>query len=310
MKRLLFLAVAAMVCSGLSARQHVIEIIGDAGYTATANQIAHSRTFGGLGYGGSLGYAYFFHPNIGFGVGVGCRHYGMGAQVDYTYQWKDVFDTDTPAEQYTHMVKLNQWKEQVDVYYLEVPVSVQFRFLIASRTQLLLCIGASYAMPLYSKTKNSGQLTHMGDYPQWGLMLDIPEHGFYTNTDFHPSTSLKMRHTVAPFARIDFAINLTEGLQFLAGARLGLAALPILNGGTNDLGFRNDIPNGAEFHSFMNDYTSLYNTSENPYATYPFHVSLEIGLRYHFKPYETKYPCHCLEGHQPAQYRRLQRSYF
>lgn len=272
--------------------QSMLEITVDAGYSATLYKVADGKRLGGVGYGADLGYSYFFHKNVGIGVGVGFRHYAGGAQLNTLLDYPDVIDTD--KEPYEHWTYLHNWREKQDLYYVEIPLSLQFRVPL-HKINLWFALGAKYNIAVAGHTAAQGDITHRGYYEKWDLTMDIPAHGFYETSDFRPSMSLRPKNTVALFARMDVGIPLTEHWQILIGVNAHYCLMPayVLDG-KDDLGFRNDKAGWADAHYFMTDYSSLLHTPVLSGKANPLSVGLEVGVRYIFNKREKSYPCHCV----------------
>lgn len=285
---LLLLLLPAMMRAG-----SVIELSIDGGYSTTLYKVDNGKKVGGIGYGADLGYAYFFHKNVGIGLGVGFRHFAGGAKIDGELTYPKVIDTD--KEPYDHHTYYNNWREKQDLYYVEIPVSLQF-YIPANKVHVWLALGAKYNVAVSGRTAAGGDLTHRGYYEKWDLMLDIADHGFYETSDFKPSQSLKPKNTVSLFTRIDLGIPLTQQLDFIIGFNANYCLMPAFAlDGRESLGFRNDVPEWSQAHYFMSDYSSLLNTNIISGKANPLSVGLEIGLKYTFRSHKHKrYECRCV----------------
>lgn len=292
-----------LILPSLLQARSVVELTLDGGYSSTQYHLTEGKLLGGIGYGADVGYAYFFHKNVGLGLGVGFRHYAGGALIDGVLTYPQVIDTD--KEPYNHTTTYSNWQEKQNMYYLEFPVSLQF-YVPLSHVHLWMAVGANYSLALYGNTAAQGDLVHRGYYPKWDLTLDIPAHGFYETSDFKPSSSLKPLNTVAVFARLDIGIPVSENMDIIIGAKAHYAVLSAYQlNGTTELGFRNDKDGWRDAHYFMTDYSSLLNTPIVKGNAYPWSVDLEIGIKYSFP---TKQSCrHCKQlndNWRPIRYRK------
>jgi len=263
----------------------------DAGYSVTQYNLSEGRLTGGAGYGADLGYAWFFHENVGLGLGCGFRHYAGGATISGTLRYPNVIDTD--KEPYEHFTTYNNWRETQDLYYVEFPLSLQF-YVPLNRINLWMAVGANYSLSVAGRTAAQGDIAHLGWYDKWHLWVDVPDFGFYETSDFRPSQSLKPLSTVALFARFDLGIPLTRNLDLVLGLNAHYMVLSAYNlGGTTPLGFRNDKEGWRDAHYFMEDYSSLLNTTVVSGKAFPWSVDFEIGIKYSFSRHK-QYPCHCV----------------
>jgi len=293
MKRILWTLTLVVLLPAFLQARSVLEFTLDAGYSSTSYKLSEGKLTGGLGYGANLGYAWFFHQNVGLGLGFGFRHYAGGVKIDGTLDYKDVVDTDN--EPYEHFTYYNNWREKQDMYYLEFPVSLQV-FVPLQGVHLWMAVGANYSLSMSGKTAAQGDLTHRGYYKKWDLTLDIPAHGFYETSDFKPSQNIKPESTVALFARLDVGIPLTRHLDLIIGANVHYAVMSVYKlERTTPLGFRNDKKEWSEAHKFMENYSSLLNTPIVSGKALPWSVDFEIGLKYSFShKHQKKYTCRCM----------------
>lgn len=269
----------------------VLELTLDAGYSATQYKLSEGRLMGGVGYGADLGYAWFFHHNVGLGLGCGFRHYAGGAQINGTLVYPDVIDTD--RESYTHYTSYANWQEKQDLYYIEFPLSLQF-YVPLDAVHLWMALGANYSLSIAGRTSAQGDISHKGYYDKWHLWVSEPDFGFYSTSDFRPTTALKPQSTVAVFARFDIGIPINYNLDFIMGINAHYTVLSAYDlTGTTPLGFRNDKEGWQDAHYFMSNYSSLLTTPVVSGKAFPWSVDFEIGFRYRFS-YQKTYPCHCI----------------
>lgn len=274
-----------------------IEFSIDGGYSTILYKVLDGKHVGGLGYGANIGYAYFFHQNVGLGIGLGFRHYAGGAQINGILHYPNVIDTD--KEPYEHLTYYSKWCERQNIYYFEIPLSLQF-YIPLNHIHLWMAVGANYSLALLGKTSAHGNITHRGYYEKWDLTLDIPAHGFYETSDFKPHNKINLQPTVALFARMDIGIPLTYHWDLLVGVNVHYALLNVFNMEDKlPLGFRNDKEGWQNVHYFMNDYSSLLKTPIVSGKALPLSVNLEIGVKYRFNTkhhllHHRKYPCRCV----------------
>jgi len=290
------ITIILLLLPALVQARSVLDFTLDAGYSSTQYTLSEGKLRGGIGYGADLGYAWFFHENVGLGLGCGFRHYAGGATISGTLRYPDVIDTD--KEPYEHFTTYNNWRETQDLYYVEFPLSLQF-FVPLRGINLWMALGANYSLSVGGRTAARGDLTHKGWYDKWHLWVDVPDFGFYETSDFKPSTTLKPLNTVAVFARFDIGIPISRNLDFILGVNAHYAVLSAYNmNGSTPLGFRNDKAGWQDAHYFMSDYSTLLNTPIVSGKAFPWSVDFEIGIKYsfsrqHASSHRKQYPCRC-----------------
>lgn len=306
-KTLLIIALAAVLpiwCAPYHSKGHSFELTIGGGYSSlgynakkvTDNLVPSSS--GSYALGAHIGYNWFFTEYVGLGIGVDAQRYGHSTSLNGTLTWQGVTDTD--GELYDHRLALNSWKENQQYWNVEIPLSLVFSFPIREKVYITAQIGAKYCMPISGSYSGAGVLTHSGYYQPWNLTLeDKPNHGFYTESDFHPKGNMPSRHYWSIFAKLGVAIPIADQLDLLIQANINGAITPCVKEGEQQLiGFRNDRAGQEQTHYFMNDYTALYNTEFTNGAIKPFSAGLEIGIRYTIRSNKRRsYPCRCLRDY-------------
>lgn len=240
-----------------------------------------------------VGYAFYFCPWVGLGVGVDWSMYsGAIALGDAMYSWKNVTDTD--GERYDHSLMVSNWKENHRFQYIEVPLSIRFQA-PGDGTRLIGELGAKWGLPIGASYTGSGSLTHTGYYEPWELTLhDEPNHGFYTETGYRPTGGIpQIKQKWSLFGKIGVAIPLKGWLDLTIQAygQYSLNAGKEV-GGNAQTGYREDRPGMGDAHYFMSSYSSILMTPVASGSVRPWNVGLEIGLRYVLVHKERScYPC-------------------
>jgi hypothetical protein len=120
-----------------------------------------------LGYGGALGYQYFFSRHWGIGTGIGISYYSTRAKYNNSftnekdkpinhYQFDNRVDDDYPGhpQDYSLQLKLSNWQEKQYAYFLEVPLMVYYQTKWGEKQAVGLYagLGAKVQFPIiYSK---------------------------------------------------------------------------------------------------------------------------------------------------------------
>ena len=249
-------------------------------------------SYGSLGYGFTDGqnkvngfvspliqlqYAYFFHPNVGIGIGAWFTTNTSFAHLGGTYQWADQEDTDL-EQHYTHTSDVVEWDERQITHNVGIPVSLQFQYRKeGKKAGMFAAIGVapSFAvMNSYRVTK--GQINHSGYYPAWDLTLEnMHEFGL---KDYTQEESAKGQLAVNPqatvFADLGAIFALTKQIDLFIGGYFQCGANEANKSEKHDLGWKDDN------FTFMEDYTGAYalNTTK---SSHPYEAGLKVGIHWH-----------------------------
>ena len=228
----------------------------------------------GWGYGGKIGYAYFFHKNFGVGTGFGVSAYKPKASIKY-YEITFPNLTDDEGDMYNRKVILTNWKEKHKTILLEIPLLLHFqcKFGDYQAVGLYANIGAKAQIPVGTGYKvTDGDMETQGQYHKWGfpLFVDMPNHGFGTEA-FRPQGDIKLKTGFAATAGLGLLIELSRTIDLSLGGYI-------------DYGFTNmkKAEEGSIVYldnSQNNQYRSLLTSSDigNVNAV---SAGVEVGLRF------------------------------
>lgn len=246
---------------------------------------------GSWGLQAHLGYAFFFTPKIGLGIGANFSHYGANASLTGTARWNEV--TDTEGELYNHIVNIHSLRDKQDIYYIEIPLTCYFLYPIAEYLNLNVEVGVKYAIPLLTKASFRADVEHQGDYGIWGLNLyNVAAHGFYRESDFHDNYSFNAQNEVGVFLKVGVDYEMTPEIHLYGNVYGDYSFMDAFHIGQSELGFQNDRTGMEEVHSFMSPYNGLIATSSVSAKASPIQVGVEVGVRFIF-PHKKNYPCKC-----------------
>lgn len=262
------------------------------GYTMKPDQAdVNGANKGSWGAQVHVGYALFFIPHVGLGVGADFTRYGSTASLSGTARWNGVIDTN--GEKYNHLTLLHSFKDRQDVYYVEIPLTFYFVYPITDQLSFNLEAGAKYGIPVIGNASFRADIEHQGDYGIWGLNLhDVPGHGFYREKNFHGSYPVSFKNQISAFLKLGVACEISRNIQLFANIYGDYGFVNALPSGQADLGFRNDRAGMETTHSFMPAYHGIITTNNISAKSHPLQVGLEIGLRFVF-PHKKSYPCIC-----------------
>lgn len=253
-------------------------------------------SYGSLGYGFTdtqnkvngfvsplvqLQYAYFFHRNIGVGIGAWFTNNTSVAHLGGTYTWEDQIDTDT-EQHYNHNAQVTEWDERQTTLNIGIPVSLQFQYRKeGKKAGVFAAVGIAPSFAVMNKYRvTKGQVTHSGYYPAWDLTLDnIHEFG---PKDYTQEESSKGKIAVNPqatvFADLGAIIALTRQIDLFVGGYFQCGANDVNTSEKHPLGWKDNT------FTFMEDYTGAYalNTTK---ASHPYEVGVKVGVHWrHIKP--------------------------
>ena len=247
---------------------------------------------GSWGAQAHVGYALFFTPNVGLGVGANFSHYGANASLSGIAQWNDV--TDTEGERYNHLTIIHSLNDKQDVYLVEIPITLYLSFPITDRLHVNLEAGAKYGIPILKNASFHADVEHQGNYGIWGLNIyDVPNHGFYRERDFNNTYSIAVKDQLSVFLKLGLAYDINRKMQFFANIYGDYGFKNIVTAGNTELGFKNDRAGMASAHSFMPDYNGIIATNNISSKSHPLQIGLEVGLRFIF-PHKRVYSCRCM----------------
>ncbi len=297
---------------------HYIQALIGAGYTSMGYSLKDLEDAKNLGGGNGLiqlNYAYYFHENVGVMVGLQFEHMNSNALLNGTKRWQNQGDSDFPdgtttySEDYTHVVKMNDWKETQVAYMLGLPIGLQFQFPIARMPKVThrnnqlrmyadLGVKVNYLVAQKYQLK-SGSISHYGEYDRWGLVLDhgLEDRDFYTEKigdDYETTKHDLSLSNISADGMIDlgFMIPVREDLDVMVGLYANYTFNNLRSGDGKDLGWRNDAAT-EEYrkHTFMEAYDGVMATNEIK-AVRPWDVGVKVGIAWHkapkpIKKYET-----------------------
>lgn len=251
-----------------------------------------SSVSGGFSATAHVGYAFYFCPWVGIGVGADWTLYSGATALSGERVWNGM--TDTEGEKYNHHLILDGWKEKQNLHFLEVPLSLRLQS-SGNKVRVIGELGAKWGLPIASSFRGGGSVTHYGSYGPWALILrNEPNHGFYTETGYHPSGSVQeVQQKWSLYAKLGVAVPVTDQLYLTAQVYGQYALSDVKKVGGNDLpGFINDRPQMENAHYFMQPYTTALSSSIVQGAIRPWNIGLEVGIRYVMTHRKREcYPC-------------------
>ena len=108
--------------------------LGNAGYGLLSKDLVHATAKGheqaAISGVVQLQYAYFFHKNVGIGIGAWLANYTSDGYLQGDFVFPNQWDSDIKngtSEQYTHHADIHNWHERQTIHTVGVPLSLQFQ---------------------------------------------------------------------------------------------------------------------------------------------------------------------------------------
>ena len=209
-----------------------------------------------LGYGGALGYQYFFSRHWGLGTGIGIAYYSTRAKYNNSfnndaahYEFEGRIDNDwgDHPKDYTLQLQLSNWTEKQYAYFLEVPLMLYYQTKWGEKQKagLYWGIGAKAQFPvIYGKYEvtNASKLSVQGYYTEPHLTIDGDAivngskelHGYGTTgkTGFKDDLDIKM--SFAGTAELGFLVALNRRVDLTIGGYFDYGFVNIKDGNKSE----------------------------------------------------------------------------
>lgn len=272
---------------------------GSIGYAPKGGSIDTDATLGGTaaGHGAAavaLQYAYFWHPEWGFSIGVGASSYGSHATNSFVRSWQD--QTDTNGERYEHRIDARDIEERQHTWMIDVPVEFDYQHLFKSqKAGLYLGLGANVGIPVSTQYKVlNGEVEHIGYYDKWNL--EIRGHrDFYTESTTTTKTTKMLLPAVAGTAKIGFFFPVNENVDILLGLYGRYTLNNIQRKDIESPAFMHTEYEGEEAyknHTFMErEYAGMLGTTQVE-KMHPWQAGLQLGVEWHHVDRRTETPYH------------------
>ncbi len=222
-------------------------------------------------------YAYFFHKNVGIGVGLWVSNYTSHAHLEGSKEWSDQTDTDSELK-YTHHTDIKEWRERETVHNLGIPVSLQFQaWKPGKKAGFFADFGVAPSFQVGKKYKLlDGTLEHTAHYPNWNLDLsNMHEFGTrdYTGDD-DAKGKMNVKYSIAVFADLGVLFKVTPQVDIFLGGYFTYSANDVNNSDKRELGWGSD-----KEYAFMDRYESAYSLT-NAGKSRPWEAGLKLGVHW------------------------------
>ncbi len=140
----------------------------------------------------SVDAGYFFSKYFGISTGIGFSPYITQLSLD---PYSNSLDTvDIENESYERRISGNNIDETQKIYFLEIPVILNFQCPFSKAIGFYLQGGINLAIHVGNSYSSSGTFSYSGYYPAYNVLLkDIPYEGFKSNVKNDVSGELKVK---------------------------------------------------------------------------------------------------------------------
>jgi hypothetical protein len=140
----------------------------------------------------SVDVGYFFSKYFGISTGIGLSPYITQLSLD---PYSNSLDTiDSESESYERRISGNNINETQKIYFLEIPLILNFQCPFGKAIGFYLQGGINMAIHVGNNYSSSGTFSYSGYYPAYNVVLkDIPYEGFKSNVRNDVSGDLKMK---------------------------------------------------------------------------------------------------------------------
>lgn len=251
-----------------------ISVSEEIGYTSLRYNFEGADNYGGLGFGGKLGYSYFFSENWGVGTGIGIFKYNTSGTLGQVKTNK----IDSEGIKYIEEVNFGAgWMEKQDITFVEIPLLLNYEqaFDKDSPWKFYANAGVRFQIATKSSYLIDGGETNFevrGDYPELYVeFYDVENQGLKVVGCPKTTGELSIKNSIAATVGLGTIYKLNDNFDIFGGVIV-------------DYGL-NNIKNIDEEVSLVNEdkgvykYNSLLIADINPRVS-TFAVKLELGLRY------------------------------
>jgi hypothetical protein len=219
----------------------------------------------------SVDAGYFFSKYFGLSTGLGLSPYFTHLSLN---SYSNSLDTvDSENESYERRISGTNIKETQEIYFLEIPLLVNFRYPFGKVIGFYAQTGITLAIPISKSYSSSGTYTYTGYYPAYNVLLkDIPYEGFKSNVENDIQGDLKVK-TINP----EFVA--TGGFYFCTEKQYQLAVGFFYKTMLSDI---SDYSHAGSFQlsTHENQARSFMEGSQKTTAS---SMGILISLRYYFK---------------------------
>lgn len=270
MKKQLIIALSLLFYSAIQAQEngHYFSLNAGGGFNNLSYQLKNGSEKGGFGSSVNAGYSYFVTEHWGLNTGIGLQSFRPEATI--SYQTANSM-TDTDGEVFEYRTNYNNWKEQQQLLFLNIPIGIQYRFGYSEKLRFLASAGMKISLPVKTTYKTTGgEIVTTGYYSQYDVVLkDLPQHGLSTIADQYTG-DVTIKPSCSGYVELGALYGLSSSLDLYVGGYFDYGLNNVIKGTSNVVYQPDGIYNGI-----------LASTQTDKARTVS--LGLKVGVQWHFK---------------------------
>jgi|GEM_PF-764024 len=175
---------------------------------------------GKLKFGGGIGigYTYFFSSHWGISTGIDMMYNQNSFELNDANTITN-YEVDDQTSAFEYQVTPSKYKEDQHFISAAIPLLLQYRTAVASKTQLYFGFGGKILFPGKQTVKASAsELQLSGYYPNLNLLIDdLPSHGFGQVSNWQDKTTLSLEPSFLLSAETGLTFKIKEKIQLYTG---------------------------------------------------------------------------------------------
>jgi len=235
------LLVILLIMSGLTAVSQTNQNLyfnGNVGMNSLIYNIKDGGSKPKLGFGGKLGYVYYFTPNWGIGTGLGFSFCATNGYLDGTLvSFENQIDDE--GEKYRSDIYFRNWQEKQTFFLAELPVLVHYRydFGLRKRREIYIYLGIKAQLPLMASYQvTDGEVERQGFYYDYKCpVFNMPNHGFGTDKNKGTSGNLSLPFNISAAVGIGFSFEVSKIINLYIGGAFDYGFLNLKPSDNKDL---------------------------------------------------------------------------
>jgi len=285
MKKLIFIALmfSTLTIAMGQDRGSYITVGGDLGWTKFFYDLDEGSSRGKLGYGGNIGYQYFFSKH--WGVGIKAEYFVFNTQSRFDNK-QFTFDQqfDDEGDECDINISLNKWRENQKTSFFNIPLMLVYQTRFGERKDVGMYggIGAKAQFPIKSTYKrHKGEAGVFGHYPEWNLTIlpeyPLPAHNYGTNGDLGWKGDNDLKFGVAVTGELGFLFALSRRVDLTVGVAADYGLMDIKDK-SEQLLYPTGVQQEGDYIAQKVAYNGVLNSQEIN-KNHPFALKGELGLR-------------------------------
>ncbi|MDQ1772036.1 OmpA family protein [Labilibaculum sp. A4] len=168
-----------------------------------------------FGYGFHLSYSYFLNSHWGVQTGIGMQKCRTEAILNYQSSTSEI---DSDGDSYEFRNRFDNWQEKQDVFFVDIPLSLQYQKMLGKKFGILAGLGAQISIPAQATYETTGgEMVTTAYYSQWNVELyDLPQHGLGSITTKYKG-DISLNPSYSAIAELDGFYQVSEKIDVYAG---------------------------------------------------------------------------------------------